>query len=44
MRQRENAKVTQDAAVMQAVLATVMGGKKAQSNLDKLLKRIKNSD
>lgn len=44
VRQRENAKVLQDATVMQAVIGTVMCGKKANANLDKLLKRIKNSD
>lgn len=44
VRQRHNAKAMQDAAVMQAVVATVMGGKKAQKQLNDLLKRIQNSD
>jgi len=44
VRQRENAKAVQDAILMQAVIATVMGGKKASANLDKLVRRIKQSD
>lgn len=39
-----NAQAIQDAVVMQAVISTVMGGKKAHNQLDKLLKRIRNSD
>lgn len=44
VRQRQNAKVRQDAVVMQAVVATALGGKKAGDNLTKLLNRIANSD
>lgn len=43
-RQRINAKTVQDAFLMQAVVATVMGGKKAQTNLTNLTRRISTSD
>lgn len=43
-RQRINAKAVQDALVLQSAISTVMGGKKANSQFEKLLKRIENSD
>lgn len=43
-RQRINAKTVQEAMLMQAVVATVLGGKKANTNLANLTKRISTSD
>lgn len=44
VRQRTNSKIVLDAAIMQAVVATALGGKKAQGNLNKLLKKVEDSD
>ncbi len=43
-KQRINARVIENALLMQTVVATVMGGKKAQSNLNKQIKQVENSD
>lgn len=44
VRQRHNQKALQDAAVMQAVIGTVLGGKNGHQQLQKLLNRIEQSD
>lgn len=43
-RQRINNRTILDASIMQSVIATALGGKKAQGNLNKLLKKVENSD
>lgn len=43
-KQRINSKTMLDASLMQTVMSTILGGKKAQSNLTKLLKKVENSD
>ncbi len=44
VRQRHNGRIQLDAAIMQSIIATVLGGKKAQGNLNKLLKKVEDSD